>query len=132
MECLSKNGKADQIAAEHTRGETMGAQNRRGETIAWFGVLLPVGALLVYGTLAFVAFVSPTVAGAISIDKMLLVVIALSPAAYVAGLVFSAVALLRHDVRLVALAGVALNIVMPALLLYFGRAFLVEFRLMVW
>ena len=128
MECLSKKSGA----VEQTRGETAGARDRRGETVAWLGVLLPVGALMVYCTLAFAAFVSPATAAALSIDKVLLVVIGVSPAAYAAGLVLSGVALLRFDVKLVALAGMALNIGMLALLLYFGRAFLVEFRVMVW
>jgi hypothetical protein len=67
----------------------------------------------------------------ILVDKLILFVIGLSPVAFASGAVICAVALVRGSSRAAAFAGIALNIVLLAALLYFfANPFLMELRIL--
>ena len=99
--------------------------------IASVGIWLPSYAVCITALLILVSLASSAVSSVIFADKLILLVIGLSPVAFVSGAAVCAVALIKRRNRATAFAGIVLNIVLLAALLYFfARPFIVELTLL--
>ncbi len=103
-----------------------------GESAAFVGLLLPLGFVLAFGVLLFLSLVSTSISSAIEADRLMLLLVALSPIGYIVGAILSIVALLKFDMRVTACTAVVVNLSMLAFLVYFAQSFLVEFRIVGW
>jgi len=115
----------DRVQIDVTRAESL-----RAKVFTYVGLLLPVVILLSFSTLMFISLLSPSLSAALAIDRALLFLVAVSLPAYSAGFILSVRSLLRSTMKLTAFTAVGLNVTMLALLLYWSRAFLMEFRFM--
>lgn len=101
------------------------------EKMVLIGIALPLLHVGAFFGLVWLSFIGPWFNPAIAVDKLILLTVAMSPIVYLLGIVVSTIALLKSQTVMIALKGIALNAALLAVLLYFGRSFLVEFQLVV-
>ena len=98
---------------------------------ASIGLWLPSYTVCTTVLLVLVSLASSTVSSMIHIDKLILFMIGFSPVVFALGAVVCAVAVIGRGNRTTALAGIVLNIVLLAALLYFfARPFIVELEVL--
>ncbi len=118
MTCSKSDTKTANVA-----GDT----HSQKEKAALTGLILPSFPILAFGLLVLLSLTNSTVSSIIVVDKLILLVVALSPVVYVAGAIISIIALVKSQMKITAFAGAAVNIGLLIFLLYFGKSFLMEF-----
>ena len=99
--------------------------------VASFGLWLPFYTVCTIALLVLVSLASGTISSVILLDKLILFAIGLSPVVFASGAVVCAVAIFRGGNRAMAFAGILVNIVLLAGLLYFfARPFIVELKVL--
>jgi len=103
----------------------------KNQKIALIGLILPalpVGASIL---LVLLSFVNKTVNSIIAVDKLILLTAALSPLIYISGTIASIIALFKSEMKTAALIGIALNIAMLIVVLYFSTPTFIEFEFVI-
>ena len=99
--------------------------------VASIGLWLPSYTVCTIALLVLVSLASSTISSMILLDKLILFVIGLSPVAFISGVAVCVIALARRGNRAMAFAGILVNIVLLAGLLYFfARPFIVELKVL--
>ena len=109
----------------------MGIYNLKTVRIALIGVTLPFFPIGVSAVLVLVSFINPVINAIIAVDKLILLTAVLSPAVYISGAIISVTALFKSKKKTVAGIGLALNILMLIIQLYFSKSVLMEFEFII-
>jgi len=99
------------------------------ERVEFFGLTLPLNFVGIFSILTMLAFTGGRVCSAIHIDKLIFLIVALSPLVYLVGTTVCARALVKSEIKREAFSWMVFNIVLLAGLIYFSQAFLVEFKI---
>lgn len=81
--------------------------------------------------LILVSFASYTISSIIFIDKLILLVVVLSPMVFALGVIVSIIALVKFENKVASLIGIVLNMALLVALLYSIKPFLIEFKFMI-
>ncbi len=94
---------------------------------ALVGLIVPFFTMVVFILLALLSLTNRTVSSAIAIDKLILVIVGLSPVIYTMGAIVSITALVKSKMRITAFAAMVVNIALLIFMLCFRTSFLKDF-----